>query len=212
MPTLMTSAFLSNLADRIEALKADGLFKRGAGHCLAAAGRGQASVRCGLHQSVRQQLPGAVQSPVAHRCGPGRVEPVRVRDVVGAVHLRHSASSQAPGRTSEQIPEDGGHHPVSQLLRRERGSVRGHSRPRGRGHLRCAEPCLHHRRGTPLQGEAVALRQWRHEGPGGEARRGRRRTLSPDRHRRRVLDGRLHRRPAGHLRPGGEARRDGDGR
>ncbi len=39
----------------------------------------------------------------------------------------------------------------------------------------------------------------------------RRRAVPTDRHRRRVLDGRLHRQPARHLRPGRQIRRAGDG-
>jgi glycine C-acetyltransferase len=38
------------------------------------------------------------------------------------------------------------------------------------------------------------------------------RAADPDRHRRRLLDGRLHREPPGDLRPRGPVRRDDDGR
>ncbi len=63
---------------------------------------------------------------------------------------------------------------------------------RGRGHLRRAEPRLDHRRHPPLQGAAPALQEQRHGRPGGEClTEAAGRPLPADRHRRRLLDGRL---------------------
>jgi hypothetical protein len=88
------------------------------------------------------------------------------------------------------------------LLRRQRRPVRDPAHRRGRGHLRRAQPRLHHRRRAPVQGQALSLPQQRHGRPRSAAagRRRRRRALQADRHRRRVLDGRHHRRPAVGLR------------
>ena len=84
----------------------------------------------------------------------------------------------------------------------------------GRGDQRRAQPREHRRRHQALQGEALPLSQQRHGGPRSEARGGRRRgrALQADRDRRRVLDGRHHRRPAVDLRSRRPPRRAGDGR
>ena len=84
---------------------------------------------------------------------------------------------------------------------------------RGRGDLGRAEPCLDHRRHPAVQGAALPLRQFRHGRSRGAAEAGprRRRAVHPDRHRRRVLDGRLLRQAAGNPRAGRPLRRAGDG-
>ena len=60
--------------------------------------------------------------------------------------------------------------------------------------------------------QRLPLPQQRHGRPGGQAAGGPRGPLPPDRHRRRVLDGRDDRQPAGDLRAGRPLRRPGDGR
>ena len=80
----------------------------------------------------------------------------------------------------------------SSLLRRQRRAVRDAARRGGRGHLRRAQPRLDHRRRAAVQGEALSLRQQRHGRPRGQLKAPTpRRALQADRHRRRVLDGRL---------------------
>ena len=59
---------------------------------------------------------------------------------------------------------------------------------------------------------SVSLQEQRHGRSGGETEGGPDRSVSHDRHRRCVLDGRLHRQPAGNLRSGRQVRRAGDGR
>ena len=106
------------------------------------------------------------------------------------------------------------HDPLFELLRRERRPVRNAARRGGRRHQRRAEPREHRRRHPPVQGAALPLSQQRHGGPRGAAEGSRRRrcALQADRDRWRVLDGRHRRGPARDLRPGGRARRAGDGR
>ena len=58
---------------------------------------------------------------------------------------------------------------------------------------------------------AAALQEQRHGRPGGEAQEAARRAVPADRDRRRVLDGRDHRRPQVDLRPGRKVRCPGDG-
>ena len=83
---------------------------------------------------------------------------------------------------------------------------------RGRHHQRRAQPRQHHRRRTSLQGAAAALPQRRHGGSRGASQGGLRGPRPPDRHRRRLLDGRRHRSPGRDLRSGGALRRHGHGR
>ena len=84
---------------------------------------------------------------------------------------------------------------------------------RGCGDLGRAQSRVDHRRGPPLQGEALSLCQQRHGRPRGPARGRRRggRAVQADRDRRRVFHGRRDRRPARHLRPGRPLRRHGHG-
>ena len=71
----------------------------------------------------------------------------------------------------------------------------------------------HHRRHPALQGAAAPLPQQRHGRPGAAAEGSRQGARSAhDRHRRRVLDGRLRRQARRDLRPGRQVRRAGHGR
>ena len=119
---------------------------------------------------------------------------------------RRCASSAARKRCTRQleaaiarVPRHRRRDPLLALLRRQRRPVRDAARRRGRGHQRRAEPRQHHRRHPAVQGEALPLRQQRHGRSRGEAAGSgrRRRALQADRDRRRVLDGRHHRRSRG---------------
>ena len=95
----------------------------------------------------------------------------------------------------------GGHDPLRLLLRRQRRAVRDAARARGRGHHRRAEPRVDHRRHPALQGAALPLRELRHGRAGGAPEGRGRRAAAPDRHRRRLLHGRLRRQAGRDLRP-----------
>ena len=84
----------------------------------------------------------------------------------------------------------------------------------GRDHLGQPQPRLDHRRRAASEGEALSLRQFRHERARGlpEAGRRRRRPIQADRDRRRLLDGRVCRQAPGDLRARRALRRDGAGR
>ena len=104
-----------------------------------------------------------------------------------------------------------GHDPLLVVLRRQRGPLRDAARRAGRDHLRRAQPRLDHRRRAALQGAPPALCERRHRRARGAPARGIRRAPPPDRHRRRVLDGRPRRAAAAHLRARRAVRRDGHG-
>ena len=123
------------------------------------------------------------------------LDALRLRPGLRPLHLRHAGAPQATRGTScrEFLGTDDTIL-YSLLLRRQRRPVRDAARRGGRRHLRRAEPRQHHRRRPPLQGPALPLQEQRHGRPGSAAAGGRRtRALPPDRHRRRLLDGRLHR-------------------
>ena len=134
------------------------------------------------------------------------------RDGERAVHLRHADAARGAGAAAVAVPAHRGHDPVLVVLRRQRRPVRGAARRERRGDLRRAQPRLDHRRDPAVQGEALPLPQPRHGRSGGAVEGGGRRAAAADRHRRRLLDGRLLRAAGRHLRPGRAARRDGDGR
>ena len=112
-----------------------------------------------------------------------------------------------------RLPRHRGHHPLLVLLRRQRRALRDAARAGGRDHLRRAQPRLDHRRRPALQGQAptaTPTTTWPTSSAACKEARGR--PPPADRDRRRLLDGRHHRRPAGDLRPRRPLRRDGDGR
>ena len=110
------------------------------------------------------------------------------------------------------VPGHRGHDPLLVVLRRQRRSLRVAAHGRGRRHLRRAEPRLGDRRHPPVQGAPAAIPKRRHGRPRAVPDRGRGCPPPADRHRRRLLDGRLPRRPRRHLRPGRAARRARHGR
>ena len=134
--------------------------------------------------------------PSGHHPGrQGRAGYAWLRHGQRAFHLRHPGPAQAAGSKDRGFLRYRGHHPLCRLLRCQRRPVRALA---GRGrcdHFRCAQPCLDHRRRAPVQGQAFPLRQLRHGRPGSAAagRRGGRMQDQADHHRRRVLDGWLHR-------------------
>ena len=144
---------------------------------------------------MRQQL---------SRPRPGRARQAAAREGLerwgyGMASVRFICGTQAVHKQLEDqlsaLARDGGHDPLSLLLRRQWRPLRDPARPRGRGHLRRAQPRLDHRRRPPLQGAALPLQECRHGRSRGAAagRRRGRRALQADRHRRRLLDGRLYR-------------------
>ena len=145
-------------------------------------------------QSVRQQLSRPRPEPARSKRRRARgARALGLRHGLGPLHLRHPERPQAARGPALGLAPDRGHDPLSLLLRRQWRAVTRPCSGRGRGHLRRAQPCLDHRRRPPLQGAALPLPQCRHGRSRGaaEGRRRRRRALQADRHRRRLLDGRL---------------------
>ncbi len=167
----------------------------------------------GSHQLLRQQLSRAGQRCRPDRGSPGK--PVRgwFRHGIGPLHLRHQQHASQAGKAAGRVPGHGRCHPVFVLFRRERRSVRDPARRRGCGDLGRAQSRVDHRRGPPLQGEALSLCQQRHGRPRGPAQGRRRggRALQADRDGWRVLHGWRDRPPARHLRSGRPSRCHGHG-
>ena len=82
--------------------------------------------------------------------------PLGLRHGLGPLHLRHAGAPQAARGAARRLPRHRGHDPLLLLLRRERRALRDAPRRGGRGHLRRAEPRVHHRRHPALQGAAAS--------------------------------------------------------
>ncbi len=195
----MSTAFLSHLSSELEGLKSAGLYKseRVIASPQSAEDRG---FRQEPPELLRQQLPRPRRQWRASRCGQGGARPLWLRHGLGALHLRHAGRAQATRSADFQLPRHGGHDPLRLLLRRQWRTVRDAAWRGGRGHFGCAESRLDHRRRQALQGKTLPLRQQRYGRPRSQAEGGAGQPLQVDRHRRRVFDGRDHRRPQGRLR------------
>ena len=154
---------------------------------------------------LRQQLPRARRPPGADRGRPDGAGPLGLRHGVRALHLRHAGDPQGARGEDLELPGPGGHDPLRLVLRRQRRAVRDAARARGRRDQRRAEPRVDHRRHPAVQGPALPLRELRHGRAGGAPEGLGRRAAAPDRHRRRLLHGRLRRQAGRDLRPRGEA-------
>ena len=154
-------------------------------------------------QHVRQQLPGTGRTSRGDRGRARRPRPLGLRTVFGAVHLRHASDPQAAGEAS-----------ISEFLGTE-DTILYTSCFDANGGLfetllgpedAVISDELNHASiidGIRLcKAQRYPLPEQRHGRPRSEAAGGRVGTVSADRHRRRVLHGRLHRQPARHLRPG----------
>ena len=150
---------------------------------------------------------GLANHPAIVEAAHGGAAPLRLRHGVGALHLRHPGHPQEARSRHRPLPRQGRRHPLQLLLGRQRRTVRDDPRRRGRHPQRRAEPRQHHRRHPPVQGEALPLQELRHGRPGKVPEGSSRLPVPADRHRRRLLDGRLAGAAARHLRPGRQARR-----
>ena len=92
------------------------------------------------------------------------------------------------------------------------GGVRAAARREGRDHLRCAEPCVDHRRSPAVQGRALPLCERRYGRAGALPEAGSGPAVPGNRYRRSLLDGRQCRSDGPHLRAGRALRRAGHGR
>ena len=117
---------------------------------------------------------GLADHPARRRGRPGGAGPLGLRHGLRALHLRHAGDPQGARGAAVARSSAGGHDPLRLLLRRQRRALRDAARPRGRGHLRRAQPRLDHRRHPAVQGPAPPLRQPRHGRAGGAAQGGRR--------------------------------------
>ena len=120
--------------------------------------------------------------------------PLGLRDGLGPLHLRHRRDPQGAGGPARRLPRHRGHDPLRLLLRRQRRPVRDPARTGGRGDLRRAQPRQHHRRRPAVQGPAATATRNRDMADlEAQLQAGAGRAVPADRHRRRVLDGRLRR-------------------
>ncbi len=169
----MDPAFREFLAGELTQIQEQGLFKeewpllgpQGAEIRVSRAARARA-------QLLREQLPGPLGPSRADRRRPPLPGRVGLRHVERALHLRHPGPPPGAGASRRAVPGHGGCDPLRRLLRRERRGLRAPARPRRRDRGRQAEPRLDHRRGAPLQGQALPLRARGHGRPRGEARGG----------------------------------------
>ena len=199
----MYGVIKDQLRTDLEQLKTEGSLQV-RGRADHPAGRGDRGRRRVGAEPLRQQLPRAGRSSGHDHRGPAGPGSVGVRDGLGALHLRHRRDPQGAGGSAGRVPRHRGRDLVRVLLRRQRRPVRDPARPGGRDHLRRAESRQHHRRRAAVQGGPLPLPEPGHGRSGGAAGGGGRGALPDDRHRRRVLDGRL-RRPAGPDRRAGRA-------
>ena len=214
----MSDPFLAHMRATLDQIRADGFYKServiGSPQASQIGIAGGRAVH-GRSQLLREQLPRPGRPSAACRARrKNGLDACGLRHGVGALHLRHAERAQGARSRARRVPRHRGHHPLLELLRRQRRPVRDAARRGGRDHQRRAEPRQHHRRHPALQGasaSATATTTWPTSRPSSR-RRMRRVPLQADRHRRRVLDGRHHRRPDGDLRPGRPLRRAGDGR
>ena len=213
----MSDAFLRHIRATLDEIDGAGLFKRErllagpqGGHIRVASAGGARDM---LNLCANNYL-GLADHPeivAAATAGDGRV---RLRHGLGALHLRGADAASRARAGDRKTPRQGRRDRVRRLLRRQRRRVRAAAGRRGRDHLRRPQPRLDHRRRPAVQGEALPLRQFRHErarGPA-EAGRGRRRAVQADRDRRRLLDGRPCREAHGDLRARRTLRRARAGR
>ena len=163
-------------------------------------------------EPVRQQLPWPGEPSGSGPCRSRELREMGLRPGLRPIHLRHAADSQGPGGGRHEVPRHGRHDHLRLLLRRQRRPVRDPHGRAGRHHQRPVKPRQHHRRRPPVQGPATALQQQRHEGPRRAAQVRPVLAIPPDRHRRRLLHGWLHRQARRDLRPRGPLRRDGHDR
>ena len=156
----------ASCASELEQIRASArLFKGERVLELAAAGARRACEADGsAAEPLREQLPRAGQ-PSGRSSQAAREALDRwgygmacVRFICGTQEL-HKQLEQRLSR----VPRHRGHDPLLLLLRRQRRAVRDAARRRGRGHLRRAEPRLHHRRHPARarpSGSATATTTW----------------------------------------------------
>ena len=164
--------YLAHLRGTLERIRADGFYKIGAGDPHAR--RSPAIVhrrRRRGRQLLRQQLPRPRRRSAARRRGAGRSRPLRLRDGVRALHLRHAERAQ--GARSARSPRSSA--PTT------RSSTRAASTPTAGCSRRCSaeedaviSDELNHASivdGIRLcKAQPLPLSQQRHGGPRGEAR------------------------------------------
>ena len=207
------NAFLDHITATLAGIEADGLMKRERLITGAKARMSQMAGRQMLNLCANNYL-GLADDPRLIAAAKAAMDDhgfgmASVRFICGTQDLHRELET-----ASGPVPRPGRRDPLRRLFRRQRRAVRAAARPGRRRHLGRSEPRLDHRRHPPVQGEALPLRQFRHGRPRDPAEGGprRRRPLHPDRHRRRLLDGRLSRQPAGDPRAGRPLRRAGHGR
>ena len=206
----MTRPSEASLAEELEELRQSGLYRplrvieSPQGH------RGR-DRRPQADQPVVQQLPRPQHPPAPGRRHHRRHPRPRRRQRRGAHHRGHDVDPRGAGAPPGRLQAHRGvpdpavglrHQPRHPLLRPRRGR---------RGHQRRAQPRQHHRRHPPHQGGAADLQAPRHGRPRASPGGGQAVPPQAGGHRRRLLDGRRHRRPSGDRRAGRGAPGDGHG-
>ena len=208
----MYGAIQQNLAGQLDEIRNAGLFK--GERVLSSPQQAHVGVegRTDVLNMCANNYLGLANHPEVVQAAHEALDSLGQRHGLGPLHLRHAGAAQGARAGDLRVPGHRGHDPLFLVLGRQRRPVRDDPGSRGRRDLRRAQPCLDHRRHPALQGAAAALQEQRHGRSGGQAQGGQRGPVPADRHRRRLLDGRHHRRPQVRLRPGRQVRRPGDGR
>ena len=164
------------------------------------------------HHARLEQLPRPDRQRRDRRSGPRGALPLRNGLLRLPLPQRDAPSSPGTRRGTREVPPQGsGLHLQHRLPVQPRHHLRDRRPPR-RDPLRQGEPRVDLRRLYALVRQDGPLQPQRYEGPREEARCRPQEGRLPDRHGRRLLDGRRYREPAGDLPARETVRRARDGR
>ena len=187
----MTQGFIDHLARELDGLRESGLYKTERIITSKQAGTVHLDTGQDVINLCANNYLGLAGNPEVIEAGREGARALRLRHGVGALHLRHAGGAQRARSTALAAFSAWRTRSFSSAVSTpSTGLFETLLAPRTR-HLGRAQPRLDHRRGAAVQGEALSLRQQRHGGPRSAAAGGRGQPFQADRHRRRLLDGRL---------------------